>query len=220
MNWVNRNSLDDVDQLSPDTYKIYEMLRLPMLLAFTDTESEFERYKQKSLELLETLRGIAPRYHGVIITYIDGEKYSDRKRQLGISWDELPAVGFNSNDGRAIAFPRTKEMTAKNLIKFIQKSMTGELKNTAPKGQPVNSDLLDLLPNAERLDTESFVENVLEEGIDAFILIYQSDNAKSFEYAQAFNTACERLKDYSDGKMFMGHHDVASEGFPPGIDVS
>lgn len=111
VNWINRQSLDDVDKLSPDTYKIYEMLRLPMLLAFTDTEHDFDRYRENSLQLLENLRAVAPRFHGVVITYIDGERYQERKRQLGIHWDELPALGFNANDGRAIAFPRNKEMS-------------------------------------------------------------------------------------------------------------
>ena len=96
-----------------------------MVLAFTDTNHDFDRYRAESLKLLETLRELAPRFHGVIITYIDGEKYQERKRQLGISWDELPAIGFNSNDGRAISFPRGKEMSATNIIHFIEKSMTG-----------------------------------------------------------------------------------------------
>mmetsp|Transcript_44744 Transcript_44744/g.32775 ORF Transcript_44744/g.32775 Transcript_44744/m.32775 type:complete len:119 (-) Transcript_44744:409-765(-) len=52
--WVNKNSLKEVDELNNESYKIYELLRQPMFLAFVDFDSQ--QYAKASHQAVEVLK--------------------------------------------------------------------------------------------------------------------------------------------------------------------
>lgn len=42
--------------------------------------------------------------------YVNNTQFMHRKRILGVTWDELPAMAFNMIDSRVIAYPRGKRI--------------------------------------------------------------------------------------------------------------
>lgn len=39
-NWINKNSVKEVDELNNEVYKIYDLLRQPMFLTFVDFDDQ------------------------------------------------------------------------------------------------------------------------------------------------------------------------------------
>ena len=95
--WINKKSMKEVDVLENENYRIYELMRQPMFLVFVDFDDN--RYSKKSAQAMEVIKEIAPKYSHVLgFLQVNNTQYAGRKRILGITWDELPAMAFNMFD--------------------------------------------------------------------------------------------------------------------------
>ena len=95
--WINKYSLKEVDQLSNEAYKIYELLRQPMFVVFVDYRDQ--KYADKCFKAAKELQKVAPKYSNYFGFFeVDNNLFMHRKRVLGITWDELPAMAFNMID--------------------------------------------------------------------------------------------------------------------------
>ena len=97
-----------------------------MFLAFVDFEDE--RYQKDSYKAVEVLREIAPKYsHLVSFFYVNNTYFWQRKRVLGVTWDELPAMAFNmlGDSSKVMPYPRGREISKNSLFDFFDKLFTG-----------------------------------------------------------------------------------------------
>ena len=59
--------------MNGDTFRIFEMLRQPIMIAFVDMNSQDKKVSKDSIYLVDSvLKEVAPAfYHGLIIAYAD-----------------------------------------------------------------------------------------------------------------------------------------------------
>jgi len=85
--WINKKSIKDVEEMSPDTFRIFEMVKQPIVIAFIDLKSSDKKVQRESIKLVdEVLPEVAPAFfHGVIISYADNTLYNQHRKLLGIT---------------------------------------------------------------------------------------------------------------------------------------
>jgi hypothetical protein len=59
--------------MNGDTFRIFEMLRQPIMIAFVDINSQDKKVSRESIHLVDNvLKEVAPAfYNGLIVTYAD-----------------------------------------------------------------------------------------------------------------------------------------------------
>ena len=68
-----------------------------MFITFVDFEDK--KIAKQCYEAVEVMKEIAPKFSKYFgFFYADNKAFSSRKRVLGITWDELPAMAFNMID--------------------------------------------------------------------------------------------------------------------------
>lgn len=84
---MSRKSLNLVEEMNTDTYRVFELIRQPILIAFVDMKSADKTEARNSIKLVdEVLPEIAPSfYHGVIFSYADNNVYREHRKLLGIT---------------------------------------------------------------------------------------------------------------------------------------
>lgn len=87
MFWVNKKSIRDVEEMNTDTFRIFEMIRQPIVVAFVDLKSQDKKVAKDSIQLIDQiLPEVAPAFfHGVIISYADNTLYNRHRKLLGIT---------------------------------------------------------------------------------------------------------------------------------------
>lgn len=53
--------------------------------------------------------------------------FAHRKRVLGVTWDELPAMAFNALDQRVLPYPRGKAMDKETIFNWFDEVFTGKV---------------------------------------------------------------------------------------------
>mmetsp|Transcript_4711 Transcript_4711/g.4394 ORF Transcript_4711/g.4394 Transcript_4711/m.4394 type:complete len:149 (+) Transcript_4711:879-1325(+) len=120
--WINKNSMKDVDELNNESYKIYELLRQPMFLTFVDFDDK--RYAKASYKAVEVMKQVAPKFgHLMGLMYCNNTQFQQRKRVLGITWDELPAMAFNTLDQKVLPYPRGKAIEKDEIFSWFDDVM-------------------------------------------------------------------------------------------------
>ena len=62
-----------------------------------------------------------------MFAYVDQEQYMDRRRLIGITWDEVPSLAWNLMDHSGLLpFPRYRKKTEKNLRDFVEGYLKGD----------------------------------------------------------------------------------------------
>jgi hypothetical protein len=124
--WINKRSVKSVDELTNEGYNIYGLLRQPMFLVFVDFEDK--RYANKSYNAVEVIKEIAPKYmHLMGFFYVNNSYFQQRKRVLGVTWDELPSMAFNMVDNRVVPYPRGAKITKDALFDWFDDILTGKI---------------------------------------------------------------------------------------------
>lgn len=64
--------------------------------------------------------------------YVNNTVFYQRKRVLGVTWDELPSMAFNMIDSRVIPYPRGKTIEKDVVFNWFDNILKGkvELKTT------------------------------------------------------------------------------------------
>ena len=84
--WINDSSMEPLEELSGGSYKIGDLIKKPMFLAFMNREHP--EYGKASIELYNTLTKIAPLYPQFIFMFTEETNNESKKRYLGITWKE------------------------------------------------------------------------------------------------------------------------------------
>lgn len=73
--------------MTTDTYRIFELIRQPILISFVDLKSTDKQVAKNSIKLVdEVLPELAPSFfHGLIFSYADNNVYREHRKLLGIT---------------------------------------------------------------------------------------------------------------------------------------
>ena len=125
--WINENSLEPLEKLTGDSYKIADLMKKPMFITFLDREHS--KYGKKSIELYDILSNkIAPAYPQYIFMYTEDTKSDTKRRYLGITWNELPSMALNYMQGTgSVVYPHKRPFSVKNINAFLKAYENGEL---------------------------------------------------------------------------------------------
>ncbi len=100
MFWINKKSIKDVEEMSPDTFRIFEVIRQPIVIFFVDLKSADKQIRENSINLVDQiLPEVAPAFfHGVIISYADNNLYNSHRKLMGITHKKIPAISINNHE--------------------------------------------------------------------------------------------------------------------------
>jgi hypothetical protein len=182
--WINKFSLREIEELNTANYRISELIRQPMFLTFVDFEDP--RYSRESYRAVEVMKEVAPKYsHLINFFYVNNTHFWQRKRVLGVTWDELPSMAFNmiGDASKVIPYPRGAEISKKALFDFFDDLFTGR-KGVGGAYQPpkdfskVRNDTeieTYLLNNTILANRDTFNSLIYSEGYDVLLLLYTTE---------------------------------------------
>lgn len=112
-----------------DTFRIFEMIRQPIVVAFVDLQSQDKQVVANSIKLIDDiLPEVAPAFfHGVIIAYADNNLYNGHRKLLGITHNKVPALSINNNEQKVMPYPQNGELSVEKLKTWLTKFVKGEL---------------------------------------------------------------------------------------------
>ena len=141
--WVNRKSLNDVTEMTQSSFKVFELVRRPILIAFVDFEHDKKGIREASRKTVEILKKVAPSYfHGMLFTFASNIDYKHTRKNLGITHNKIPAISINANEQRVTPFPSDKPLSKKNLHTWVDQFFKGELVDKRDQfGEIVDFDL-------------------------------------------------------------------------------
>ena len=152
----------------------------------------------------------------------------NQRRLLGITWDELPAVGLNSLEHISFAFPQNTPFEKERMVQWLtnvslKKSQEDdELKATDFKKRQRDPTLYEhFLDKTIIADRDTFNNVILREDADSIMFIYSSENVNYLQrkVSYQFNLVAETLsKDPKVGdKVKFYSYDAYQHAFPRGI---
>ena len=95
-----------------------------MFIAFINRSHK--QYGDQSKHLYETLKQLSVKFPQLILAYLEGKDFTEKKREMGITWNEEPALAYsNHSDRDQWVFPRDKPFTKDNLGSFFSKWLIG-----------------------------------------------------------------------------------------------
>lgn len=74
--------------MNPDTFKIFEIIRQPIVVAFVDFKKSNDKkvFKESSNLVDKVFKELAPKYYnGLIFAYADNDIYRNHRKLLGIT---------------------------------------------------------------------------------------------------------------------------------------
>ena len=111
--WINNASVEPVEELFAPLIKITTLRNKPMFTAYLNRTHP--KYGKDSKELVEKLKEIAKDYPQYQFTYTEDNMWKKKKEEVGIDWDEEPALAFNGFKTKSdhMVFPRKQLFTKK-----------------------------------------------------------------------------------------------------------
>ena len=79
--------MKNVEEMNPESFKIFELIRQPMAVAFIDFNHASKRVVKDSIHLVDNvLPEVAPAFfHGLSVAYADNNSYHKYRKILGIT---------------------------------------------------------------------------------------------------------------------------------------
>lgn len=107
--WINKSTMKPVEEWSPAVSRLYEMLRQPTLMVFTNYDTpDKERESNRAVKIFEK---ISPKYEHVIgFVHTPIKIWSKaRLRMFGIEdIVKTPQIAYNMMDSRVLVYPSDK----------------------------------------------------------------------------------------------------------------
>ena len=92
-----------------------------MMMLFMDFENPDPSVVEKCKKLLSIIEEIAPVFeHMFKIYWTEDPNQLRQRRLLGITWEGLPALGFNTLDHLAFNYPRDGDIDKDSIVKWIK----------------------------------------------------------------------------------------------------
>lgn len=215
-----------------------------MFLAFVDFEDP--KWSKESYRAVEVLKEVSPKYsHLLGFYYVNNTLMWQRKRVLGVTWDELPAMAFNmlGDVSKVIPYPRGREISKKSMFDYFDDLFTGRNNQDGSRGNQEYAPPSDfskvkndteiepiLLNNTILANRYNFGEYVYQEGYDVMVLLYTTEviNVGQRNVALQVNLVADAFKKLQAGfpQMNIGSsvrivaYDVNVNAFPEGIDFT
>lgn len=217
--WINRKSLADVVEMTPSSFKVFELVRKPILIAFVDFEHEKKAIRDASIKTVELLKKVAPTYfHGIIFAYASNTDYKHTRKNLGITHNKVPAISINANEQRVTPFPSDKPLSKKNLHTWVDQFFKGELADKSSQfGEIVDEDIKYMMTATLMLSRDMFRDKVYVEGTDYIVFTYTSAVEQDIQkiLADAVNRYAEALANENIDSCVVASYDVNTENAPP-----
>jgi len=218
--WINEKSLEPLEELSPDAFKIVNLGERPMFLAFINREDQ--RYKEKSLDLYNKLTEIAPQFPQFVFMFTEDTQNESKKRYLGITWKEEPAMALNSAEiSDPIVFPRRRPFTKKYIKQFINDFLDGKIESTRIS-HSFNNEYIEIMPNVKHLSAKTFTNECLKQGTDVLLLFYDAhaDEEENTIVSKFLEKAAKRFKDLSIESLKIVAYDIYEHSIPDEIEYT
>jgi len=166
-----------VSEMTTETFKVFELVRQPIMVCFADFEHSNKAVAKASINLVEkVLPKVAEAFFmGIIVSYADNKVWFRHRKMLGITHDAVPAISINSNEQKVNPFPEDQEPSEGAIRSWLDKYFQGELKPKESEfGEIVDYEIKKGLYATLQLTRQLFVEKVYTEGKDMILLIYSS----------------------------------------------
>ena len=100
-----------------------------MFVTFVDYNDP--QYSKACFKAVQEITKVAEKFKNYFGFFVaDNDSYIKRKRVLGVTWDELPAMAFNMIDQRVLPYPKGKKMEKDILLSWFDDVLKG---NFQPK---------------------------------------------------------------------------------------
>jgi len=218
--WINDESLEPLEELSGGSYKIGDLIKKPMFLAFINRKNP--EYAEKSNDLYNNLSKIAPLYPQFIFMFTEDSKNEAKKRYLGVYWKEEPALALNYMQGSgSIVFPRKKPLTITNIKQFINSYINGEIEATTT-AYDLDNQYLHSMPSVSHLDLNNFEKVCLLEGKDTLLLLYDSmgNEVHNDMAAKLYEKTANRFKHLDIDSVVIAAYDIFEHSLPREIEFT
>ena len=193
--WINNVSIEPVEELFAPSIKITTLRNKPMFTAYVNRTHP--KYGKDSKELLQKLNEIAKDYTQYQFTFTEDEMWKKKKEEVGIQWEEEPALAFNGFKSKAehMVFPRKQLFTKKNLKAFFDAWWKGTVNSGDFKLPDVIRNYDKHLKQATKLNLENYKEFLDNQSKDKLLLVIDSaSNYDKNEYiAKAFGKTALRF---------------------------
>ena len=94
-----------IEKFSPAIGQLGSSALAPLVMIYVDFSEP--KVKAKSESLINLMEEISPLFaKNYVFTWTDDYSRENDRRNLGITWDELPAIALNSNRPARFAYPR------------------------------------------------------------------------------------------------------------------
>jgi len=217
--WINRKSLGDVIEMTQSAFKVFELVRLPILIAFVDFEHEKKSIREASIKTVEILKKVAPSYYkGILFTYASNTDYKHTRKNLGITHNKIPAISINANEQKVTPFPSDKPLSKKNLHTWVDQFFKGDLVDKRDQfGDIVDFDIKYQLSSTLMLTRDMFRDKVFVEGTDYIVFTYTSAFEQDIQkiLADTVNRYAEALENERIQSCVVASYDVNTENAPP-----
>jgi hypothetical protein len=218
--WINDASLEPLEELSGGSYKIGDLVKRPMFLAFLNRNHP--QYGEKSIDLYEKLKNIAPLYPQFLFMFTEEINNQSKKRYLGIYWKEEPSLAVNYMKGSgAIVFPRKKPFTEENIRSFIDSYIEGKIETTTT-AYDFDNPYMYLMPSVKHLDIANFEKVCLRDSYDTVLLLYDSyeSDKQNDIAAKLFEKAANRFKELEIASVVMAAYDIYEHSLPNELEFT
>jgi len=233
--WMNARSSKPVDQLSRASFQLTEYANLPMVIIFLDFNSADERTARESHEVVSILEETAVGIDHMFKFYWTEDGASMKQRRLlGVTWDELPAIGLNTLEHVVFTYPRGQAFTKEFLDKWLRSAHYGRHFESNLEGDTHITDFVKsqsdvtiqdyFLDNALFADRKIFIDEILIDEVDAIVMFYSSENINYLQRKACyqFNMLAGMLSSGQYGnlvpsKLRFYAYDANQHSFPKGI---
>jgi hypothetical protein len=225
---INKHLLDvitiknkkPVDELTGQNMKLYEFLRLPILLSFLDPVNDPEG----QLKHINTLEQVAPRFEDKIsFAWVDNESLKQKRLPLGIMHNKVPAMALNlAQDQRKFPFPLEKDITVESVTKFLTDFLTNKLQDQSNVIKQRQSEralerahLQSKYKFMTMLQSEDYHKLARVEGQDALIVFVNTELDSDLEPTlMIFDIVAERFKALKISSVEVGLYDLFIHPLP------
>lgn len=222
--WISGNSIKPLEELDEESLMVHTSIESQMFVVFADPNSNDDRTR----EALKVLEQLAPRYQQYFRMYVaDDRRWGSRKGAMGITWDDTPAMAFNTLDRRSLVYPKDGPIDKEALTKWFDGMLKGDatvvegLAKNKEKKPVVDVDFEKIaLTHTSVLQSlhHFYNEMVDDETSDAVVLLYTSEfiNDKQRGVGKVFNAFArfiDSVLDASD-KIKLAALDVNRVDYP------
>ena len=193
--WLNAASVDAVENMTVQSLQVMETMDMPIWVAFVDTKHE--KYGIKSTQLIEDMKEMIPDYPYFLFGYFEDRFFDYKKKQIGIDWDELPALALlNPPSEGYVILPKDTPLTKNNLKILFEKGVDNVMNNETIRYPDESYNMSRHLRVPDEITPENYKEAFNHEQ-DVCLLIFNPginyENASST--AENFGMAARLLND-------------------------